>query len=158
MTASIPWPFWHGTSYRCFVSDCKYKRVYRVYELRLTVEGHGRLLKSSKQGLTGAHGPWKSLSPNYTLGCPKSGSDAIYKACYIKRKRQESIHWNWYCAFKEYLIWAFKILCSTAGLIFINAPSLIDLLNSHIRGKWSKKKLLIQALSTLLLDWNGYCT
>lgn len=153
----ISWPLWHSASYRCFVSDCKHKRLNRMSELRLSVEGRGRLSKSSKQELTGAHGTWKSSSPNYTLSCPVWIRRYIYKVCYIKRKMQESTHWNWYCAFKKYLISAFKILCST-GLIFINVPSLIDLLNSHIRGKWSKNKLLIQALSTLLLDWNGYCT
>lgn len=45
-----------------------------MYELRLTVEGHGRLLKSSKQELIGAHGPWKSSSLNDSQSCLKSGS------------------------------------------------------------------------------------
>lgn len=142
----------HGASCKGFVSDCKYQRLHRVYELRLTVEGHGRLLKPSKQELTGAHGPWKSSSSDVSWSYLKSGSIYIYNVHYIKRKRQESIHWNWYCAFKKYLIWAFKILCFTAGLIFTNVPPLIDLLNSHIRGEQSKNKLLIQALSILLLD------
>lgn len=50
------------------------------------------------------------------------------------------------------------MLCSAAGLIFINVLLLIDLLNRYIRGKGSRNELPIQALSTLLLDWNGYCT
>lgn len=64
----------HGASCKGFVSDCKYQRLHRVYELRLTVEGHGRLLKSSKQELTGAHGPWKSSSSSDSQSCLKSGS------------------------------------------------------------------------------------